>query len=160
MVKLLDNLPYLSIVGIIILCIIIFIEDIKNMIIPNRYNILLLLFAIFYRGFMMKNIENGIIGAGIYTLPLIFIYGYVSDILKKDAIGFGDIKLMISFGYILKYKYIVDIYFYYLIAFVLGGVFSILIIIIYKNTKKEIPFAPFLIITFLYFFIRETFFYV
>ena len=39
--------------------------------------------AVCYRGFDLYKIENGILGAGVYTLPLLFFYGYGSDLAKK-----------------------------------------------------------------------------
>ena len=75
---------------IIILSIIMWI-DIKKLYIPNFFNLLLLIIAVYLKTFDYEIIENSIIGMGIYTLPLLFLYGYLSDILNKEVFGFGDI---------------------------------------------------------------------
>ena len=127
---------------IIILSIIMWI-DIKKLYIPNFLNLLLLIIAI----------ENSIIGMGIYTLPLLFLYGYLSDILNKEVFGFGDIKLLMTLGYILGYSNFFDIYLFYLISFISASFIGI-ILLIRKIKRKEIPFSPFLIIGFLFLWLR------
>lgn len=117
--------------------------DIRKLYIPNRLNFLFLIEAIIYRGF---NIETGVLGAGVYTLPLLIFYGYGSDIAKKDVIGFGDIKFTLGAGYLLGYTNFYDIYFFYLTAFVTGAIYGIFLLIKNRKKEKEMPFSPFLII--------------
>ena len=90
---------------------------------------------------------------GIYTLPLLFLYGYLSDILNKEVFGFGDIKLLMTLGYILGYSNFFDIYLFYLISFISASFIGI-ILLIRKTKRKEIPFSPFLIIGFLFLWLR------
>lgn len=78
--------------------------DMRKMYIPNFLNILLLLMAIYYKGMEYEVIENSILGMGIYILPLLLLYGYLSDFLQREVFGFGDIKLLMSLGYILGYS--------------------------------------------------------
>ena len=111
---------------LLILTLLIIKIDLKKLYIPDLLNILFLLATIVYKG---NDIENSVIGAGVYTLPLIIIYGYISDILKKEVIGFGDIKFMIGTGYLLGYTDFYDLYFFYLIAFVLGGIYGVYLLI-------------------------------
>ena len=117
--------------------------DVKKLYIPNRLNFLFLLEAVLYRG---TDIETGILGAGVYTLPLLIFYGYGSDIAGKDIMGFGDIKLVIGAGYLLGYTNFYDIYFFYLTAFVTGAVYGIFLLIKNRKKENEMPFSPFLII--------------
>lgn len=118
--------------------------DFKKLYIPNILNFLFLIGVIFYKG---NEIETSVIGAGIYPLPLIILYGYISDLLKKEVIGFGDIKLMISIGYLLGYTDFYKLYFFYFIAFLLGGIYGVILLIIKKkNREVQMPFSPFLIL--------------
>ena len=66
--------------------------------------------------------------------------------------GFGDIKLMMGIGYILGYSDFYTVYIYYLGAFVIAAIFGIGYIIKKKAVKGEIPFSPFLLISFYYIF--------
>lgn len=129
---------------LLILTLLIIKIDFKKLYIPNILNFLFLVGVVFYKGI---EIESSVIGAGIYPLPLIILYGYISDLLKKDVIGFGDIKLMISIGYLLGYTDFYDLYFFYFLAFLLGGVYGIVLLIIRKeNREVQMPFSPFLIL--------------
>lgn len=129
---------------LLILTLLIIKIDFKKLYIPNILNFLFLVGVVFYKG---SEIESSVIGAGIYPLPLIILYGYISDLLKKDVIGFGDIKLMISIGYLLGYTDFYDLYFFYFLAFLLGGVYGVVLLIIRKeNREVQMPFSPFLIL--------------
>lgn len=129
---------------LLILTLLIMKIDFKKLYIPNILNFLFLVGVVFYKG---NEIENSVIGAGIYPLPLIILYGYISDLLKKEVIGFGDIKLMISIGYLLGYTDFYDLYFFYFLAFLLGGIYGVILLIIRKeNREVQMPFSPFLIL--------------
>lgn len=134
---------------IVILFLIMYI-DIKKLYIPNTLNILLLVIAVYYKGRDYYTIENSIFGMGVYTLPLLILYGYISDLVKREIFGFGDIKLILSLGYILGYSNFYDIYLYYVLVFILGALIGIVFGVIKKDFKGEFPFSPFLIIVFLY----------
>lgn len=142
-----ENIVLIFLVAVSLLILVI---DVKKLYIPNRLNIIFLIGAICYRGMDIYEVENGILGAGVYTLPLLFFYGYGSDIAKKEIMGFGDIKLMVGVGYILGYSNFYTIYIYYLGTFVIAAVFGIVYIIKKKAAKGEIAFSPFLLISFYY----------
>ena len=128
--------------------------DIKKLYIPNTLNILLFILSIIFKGFEFNTIENSIIGMGLYPLPLLILYGYLSDLLGKEVFGFGDIKILMNFGYILGYSNFFDIYIYYLISFISASIIGILFLL-RREKRKEIPFSPFLIIGFLFLWLRE-----
>lgn len=125
--------------------------DMKKMIIPNSLTAFLLLYAIYTKGSNILDIENGILGMGAYALPFVFTYGYLSDLLQKEVLGFGDVKLVLAFGYILGYSNLIDIYDFFILSFILASVFGIIIGLYRKNLHFHLPFSPFLIITFIYF---------
>ena len=128
--------------------------DIKKLYIPNTLNILLFILSIIFKGFEFNTIENSIIGMGLYPLPLLILYGYLSDLLGKEVFGFGDIKILMNFGYILGYSNFFDIYIYYLISFTSASIIGVLFLL-RREKRKEIPFSPFLIIGFLFLWLRE-----
>lgn len=128
--------------------------DIKKLYIPNTLNILLFILSIIFKGFEFNIIENSIIGMGLYPLPLLILYGYLSDLLGKEVFGFGDIKILMNFGYILGYSNFFDIYIYYLISFISASIIGVLFLL-RREKRKEIPFSPFLIIGFLFLWLRE-----
>lgn len=127
--------------------------DIKKLYIPNILNFSLFIVAIIYKGVDFNTVENSIIGMGVYPIPLLFLYGYLSDILGREVFGFGDIKLLMGLGYILGYTTFFDIYIYYLISFISASIIGI-IFLLRKSRGKEIPFSPFLTIGFLFLWLR------
>ncbi len=122
--------------------------DLKLQIIPNRLNLTIfeigLLFA-FVQGIF--NIQVGIdmllgslTGAGIFLL-ITLIGGVIAG---KEAMGFGDVKLMGALGLFFGWLNMILIS---LIAFLLAAIISIgLIISKKKGTDAYIPFGPFIVI--------------
>lgn len=130
--------------------------DINKKYIPNSLNLALLILAFYIRGF--NESIYCFIGSSVYSLPILLLYGYVSDYLKKEIIGFGDLKLIVALGgllYVETINLFLQIYIFYLITFGVASLF-ILFLFIYNLTlkkkhklkNKEIPFAPFICISF------------
>lgn len=119
--------------------------DYKLYKIPNRLSLLILILKVIKIIFYNYNFENSVIGLGVYPLILLFLYGYCSDLIGKELIGFGDIKLVGSIGFYLGYKSLYNIIYYYNIICLVGITLCFIII---KIIKKEnirgikIPFAP------------------
>jgi len=128
--------------------------DIKKLIIPDILSILFLIVIIIQKGFYYSTIERSTLGMGVYILPFLFIYGYVSEFLKKELVGFGDIKLLMGIGYYMGYQSFYELYVYYFVTFLLATIFIITSFIIFRKIKREIPFAPFLLISFIYFYLK------
>ena len=75
---------------------------------------------------------------GFLLVPLPFLVAA----LKTGKIGGGDVKLMAACGLFLGAK---DIFYSFFYALILGGVFSIYLILVKKGTRKtRIAFGPFL----------------
>lgn len=150
------------------LFVIIMIIDINKKYIPNILNFSLIMIIIFLK---FNNLEALFIGAGAYSLPMIFLYGYGSDIMKKEIIGFGDIKLMIPLGALLyatrineNINIFFQIYLFYLITFLIASLFILLLFLYNFFIKdklslknRELAFSPFIILSFLlnFYFINE-----
>lgn len=125
-----------------------FVIDLKFQIIPNRLNLTIFevgLVFTFLQG--INNISIGIdmllgaiVGAGIFLI-ITFIGGLIAG---KEAMGFGDVKLMGAMGLFFGWMNIIAIS---LIAFLIGAIISIFLIAIKrKKTDEYIPFGPFIVI--------------
>lgn len=133
------NLIYIL---IIINFIIIIKEDIKKREIPNSCNILLFILGLNLNG------ESGILGASVYLAPFFLIYGYLSDLLKKDTLGFGDLKLIFSLGAILNYRNYLEVIKFMNLTFILATVYILIEFILKRRLRRELPLSPFLILSF------------
>ena len=125
-----------------------FIIDYKLQIIPNRLNLTIfevgLVFA-FLQGIFNINVGidallGSLVGAGIF-LVITFLGGLIAG---KEAMGFGDVKLMGALGLFFGWAEMIAIS---LIAFLIAAVISVgLLIIKRKKTGEYIPFGPFIVI--------------
>lgn len=130
---------------LIIFFILISFNDIKNKIIPNILTLGILGLGIIKIIFLDVNFENSFLGMGVYPLFLILIYGYLSDFLKKDVLGFGDIKLLGAIGFYFGYLDLYNLIILYNIIFILAFLYIVPFFFFKKiNRNKEIPFAPFI----------------
>jgi leader peptidase (prepilin peptidase) / N-methyltransferase len=134
---------YLSLVYVLLPC---FFIDLEHMIIPN--GLIITGLAIFTSAFiyrlisaksiLLDNIYGGLAGGGI--MLLIYIIGYM--IYKKEALGFGDVKLFFMSGLFLGLKLTVIAFLFSIFSGALAGI--IFMIATKKDSKTEIPFGPFL----------------
>ncbi len=120
--------------------------DIKHMIIPNgliiaglAVGVIKLIAAIFTNAF-----DGGwplyAIGLLAGALPLLLIALLCAWVLKKEALGGGDIKLMAFAGLIVGWKLIIPAY---LIGVITGAVAGIALMAAGKKKRgDEIPFGP------------------
>lgn len=126
----------------------VFVIDYKLQIIPNRLNLTIfeigLIFAFLYGlsnvAITLNMLLGMLAGAGIFLLITVvggLFYG-------KEAMGFGDVKLMGALGLYFGLSNIVVIT---LISFLIGAILSIgLLITKIKKTDEYIPFGPFIVI--------------
>lgn len=122
--------------------------DFKLQIIPNRLNLTMLeigIILMFLAGIFNPNIAINmflgmIAGAGIFLL-ITLIGGLIAG---KEAMGFGDVKLMGALGIYFGLASTIAIT---LIAFLIGAIVSVFLLIskIRKN-NEYIPFGPFIVI--------------
>ena len=125
-----------------------FIIDYKLQIIPNRLNmtmfeigiILMFLAGIFNANIAIDMFFGMLTGAGIFLL-ITLIGGLIAG---KEAMGFGDVKLMGALGIFFGLSNIIVIT---LMSFLIGAVLSIILLAIkIKKTDEYIPFGPFIVI--------------
>ena len=125
-----------------------FIIDYRLQIIPNRLNmtmfeigiILMFLAGIFNANIAIDMFFGMLAGAGIFLL-ITLIGGLIAG---KEAMGFGDVKLMGALGIFFGLSNIIAIT---LMSFLIGAVLSIILLATkIKKTDEYIPFGPFIVI--------------
>ena len=140
------NLIKYAILTPLLLCV--FLIDYREQIIPNRLNLtifeigVILLFAagIFNVNIAIDKILGMVVGGGIFLL-ITLIGGLIAG---KEAMGFGDVKLMTGLGLFFGFTNIIMVT---LVAFLLGAVISIILLATkVKKTSEYIPFGPFIVI--------------
>ena len=134
-----------------------FVIDYKLQIIPNRLNLTMfeigLVIAFLYGlsdvAITINMILGMLVGAGIF-LAITLIGGLVYG---KEAMGFGDVKLMGALGLYFGLSNIIIIT---LLSFLIGAVLSIILLISkIKKMDEYIPFGPFIVLgTFISIFIQ------
>ena len=129
--------------------------DIKNKIIPEKSVITLLVIGLIL-ALQSYNLEKYYLGICAYSMPMIVLY-ILEDYVNKTLIGFGDIKLMMGIGGLLKYTGMENVMNFYIILYSFSGIVAFLFLFLKKWKKYEyIPFAPFIVISYVIF---EIFFY-
>ncbi len=125
-----------------------FVIDYKLQIIPNRLNltmfeigiVLMFLGGIFNANIAIDMFLGMVAGAGIF-LVITLIGGLIAG---KEAMGFGDVKLMGALGIYFGLPNIIIIT---LMSFLIGAVLSIFLLATkIKKTDEYIPFGPFIVI--------------
>lgn len=125
-----------------------FIIDYRLQIIPNRLNmtmfeigiIFMFLAGIFNANIAIDMFLGMLTGAGIFLL-ITLIGGLIAG---KEAMGFGDVKLMGALGIFFGLSNIIAIT---LMSFLIGAVLSIFLLATkIRKTDEYIPFGPFIVI--------------
>ena len=145
-IKNLDLIKYILLLPMLLCA---FVVDLKEQIIPNRLNLLMLevgLVFVFLHGFSNINIALNMLlgmlaGGGIFLL-ITLIGGLIAG---KEAMGMGDVKLMGALGLYFGIQNIVVIS---VMSFLIGAIVSIIYMIVNrKNADTYIPFGPFIVIS-------------
>lgn len=124
--------------------IIVFYIDFKYQLIPDEAHIALIIISainiVFHANMWYDYLLGGLIGGLIF-----YILGQVALLIyKKEGMGFGDVKLMASLGFLFGIKNILVIT---LISFFIGAAVGIILLISKKKNKDSyIPFGPFIVI--------------
>lgn len=143
-----SSIPYAVISALaasIFICI--FFIDIEEMLIFDRFVILvgaLGICAAFFDGFTdwQDHLIGGAVGLAFF---LLLYYGSLA-VLKREGIGFGDVKLVCAGGILLGWQRLVLAI---LVASVAGSIVLSLLKAIRKDGRgKEYPFAPFIVVGF------------
>lgn len=125
------------------------ISDGKYMIIPDQFTLVLAglcLFAALYDLFVQNLMINRwyeILLGGLICFAAMFFINLIGRVFyKKDALGFGDVKLFAAAGLLLGIKYSIVAFF---IA-VLSAFFHFIFLLIFKKQRGDsyLPFGPYL----------------
>ncbi len=126
----------------------VFIIDYKKQIIPNRLTLTIFEVAIIFTfiggisnlNLFLDKLLGMAVGGGIFLI-ITLIGGLIAG---KEAMGFGDVKLMGALGLIFGFT---ETLMLTVIAFLLAAIISIALIVSKKKkTDEYIPFGPFIII--------------
>lgn len=119
-------------------------SDLQHFLVPDFFVLLLTIFALFL---LFQSGNSWFLPLLAVTFSIVFfslLYLIAKKILKKEALGLGDLKLMIPLALLLSWPLIlVNIF----LAFIGGGIFAMIMIAIgQKKIGQSLPFAPFLVI--------------
>ena len=146
--ELIANLPLISYLILAPMLLSVFCIDYKLTIIPNRLNLTMfevgLVFTFIY-GLINFNLAKDsilgmFVGAGIFLV--ISLIGRA--IAGKEAMGFGDVKLMGALGLFFGVSNIIIIT---VLSFLIGAIISIVVMIAKRSIDQYIPFGPFIVIS-------------
>lgn len=127
-----------------LLLIFVVIADFQYLIIPDFFIILLSILAI---GWLGANWQSGLIAILVSSLFFTLLYFGASWVFKKEALGLGDIKLMLPLAFVLGWPWVLLAIF---LSFIVGGFFAtILLLFKQKKIGQALPFGPFLIVGFI-----------
>jgi len=126
--------------------------DLKLQIIPNRLTLTIFEFGLLFTflevilninagiNVFIHNILGMLVGAGIFLL-ITLIGGFIAG---KEAMGFGDVKLMGAIGLFFGW---IDIIIISILAFFFAAIVSVGILILRRKKINEyIPFGPFIVV--------------
>ncbi len=144
-----ETIKYIFLIPMIIIA---FIIDYKSQIIPNRLTLTLFETGLVFTfietlqntnlgiNIFTNNILGMIIGGGIFLL-ITLIGGAIAG---KEAMGFGDVKLMSALGLYIGW---INIVLVSVMSFLFAAIVSIIILISRKKKSSEyIPFGPFIVV--------------
>ena len=128
----------------------IFVNDVKKKMIYDRDILFLVLIGLF-SAVKFNDLGNYYLGASGYLMPLLALY-ILEDYFKKSLIGFGDVKLMMGIGGLFRYNGVEHIFKFYTVCYIFSGIIVLFLLFFKKLQKYEyIPFAPFIIVSYIFF---------
>lgn len=124
----------------------IFFIDLKNHLIPNKLNLILLILSITIIFSLKIDLSEGLL-SGVYYVVAFFLF----YILARGSFGMGDVKLSFPIGVILGVSNIGK----FIVTVLFTGSFIALFLLIFKIKKvnDKIAFGPFMIVSFFYLFL-------
>ncbi len=143
----------LTILSFVLFCLflVITVIDLKSKIIPDRFLLfsgLIVFFMHFSTEAPSESLYAGLVGMAFLSFSLAAVLWLGSLMLKRDAMGWGDVKMALVIGFLLGFDYG---FFAISIAIFSGAIFG-LMMMLYKRVRNEnyrnleMPFGPFLAI--------------
>lgn len=127
--------------------VIIFVYDLKYMLIPNISLRLLQLAGVLWiitESILQKQLYTGLYSGLILAFLILLIYFFT----KKQGMGFGDIDLILGLGFFLPIGVAGQFFF---VSFLVGTLWGIILMAINRksNLKVKMPFGPSIILAFI-----------
>ena len=146
------NWDYLILINSSLFVILLGIIDYRTKLLPNKYVFGFLLTNIFLIVFSPSLDLSNLIYSATSSL-LVFLAYLGIYFLSKQSFGLGDVKysfaLSLAPTYLYGFNETINMH---LVAFIIGGIFSILLMLLKKVSKNhEIAFGPFMSVSFLLF---------
>jgi prepilin signal peptidase PulO-like enzyme (type II secretory pathway) len=127
-----------------LLLIFVVIADFQYLIIPDFFIILLSILAIFL---VWPKYLSALIAVIVSSVFFTLLYFLASWLFKKEAMGLGDIKLMLPLSFVLGWPAVLLAIF---LSFIVGGFFATLLLLFkQKKIGQSLPFGPFLVVGFI-----------
>lgn len=124
----------------------VFLADWQYLLVPDFFVVLLAILVVVGQFLSGKSWWEPLGAVLFSTFFFSALYFLAKKILGKEALGLGDIKLMMPLAFILSWPKIIMAIF---LAFIVGGIFAMLILLAgRKKFGQALPFAPFLLIAF------------
>lgn len=130
-----------AVVCSVLICV--FCIDLEHMLIYNRFVLLIAaagIVAVFYDSCTrpIDHIIGALAGGGVFTL----VYFGAIALLKREGVGFGDVKLVAAAGLLLGWQKLI-------LAVLLGSVAGSIVMVLLNRLKRrerttEYPFGPFI----------------
>ena len=142
------NITLLKFLILVPMLVCIFVIDYKHLIIPNRINLTMFEIGLVFTFIYGINSLNSaidmllgmLVGGGIFLI-ITLIGGLIAG---KEAMGFGDVKLMGAMGLFFGFRNMIVIA---ILSFLIGAILSIVLLATkIKKTNEYIPFGPFIVI--------------
>lgn len=121
--------------------IVLFAIDLEHRILPNVITLPGIAAGLLSSTFLPPGLTSALIGASVCALALWGMGELVSRVLGKDALGFGDVKMMAMMGAFLGWEQTLVALF---LASLLGSVIGLGIVAVTGNRDYQIPLGSFL----------------
>ena len=142
-----ENFTLLQYLLLVPMLLSVFVIDKKLTIIPNRLSLTMFeigLVICFINGIINFNsaiysVLGMLVGGGIFLI-ISLVGGLIAG---KEAMGMGDVKLMGALG---LYFGLINIIVISVLAFLIGAIISIIVLLLKKSEDGYMPFGPFIVI--------------
>lgn len=142
-----EKSPFYAVIAALVLSVLIcvFFIDLEHMLIHNRFVVIISLLgiaAIFLDPYAGVCWYDHLIGAAVFGGGFLLIYYGAIWILKREGMGFGDVKLALAAGLLLGWQRM-------LLAMIIASISASIILLIVRRVKgdeknHEYPFGPFI----------------
>ena len=123
--------------------VVLFMIDLQHRVLPNVITLPGILVGLAFSAVLPPGPRDAIIGAVVCSLLLFGMGELVSRVLRKEALGFGDVKMTAMMGAFLGWKLTLVALF---LASFLGSVIGIGLVALTRNRDYQIPLGSFLAI--------------